>query len=80
MRETLSLLRLYHWEKSLWNGHYLWLIKQWGWKCIFRDTWIEAARLIKRKTGGRLAVNPTGFHEDIYLWNWEKMPSGYRWF
>jgi len=80
MRETLSLLKLYHWKKSFWTGHYLWLIRQWGWKYIFIDTWVEIISLVKRKTGGRLAINPQGNKRDVYLWPWEQMPSGYRWF
>jgi hypothetical protein len=39
MRESLSLLRGYHWKESFWNGHYRQLIKWWGWKCIVTDTW-----------------------------------------
>ena len=38
MRESLSLLCLWHWKKYFWDGHYLQLIKMWGWKCIFTDT------------------------------------------
>lgn len=38
MRETLSLLRLYHWKVSFWNGHYHWLCKEWGYKNVLVDT------------------------------------------
>jgi hypothetical protein len=41
MRETLSLLRLYHWWKSFWNGHYMKLIGYWGVWPIFADTWAD---------------------------------------
>ena len=47
MRETLSLIRWYHWRHSFWNGHYKWLVKQWGWKCVFIDTWTEIKWKIK---------------------------------
>lgn len=80
MRETLSLLRLHHWTRSFWNGHYWWLIKEWGWKCIFTDTWIELVWILKRKTGARLAIDPQNEMIDKYLWPWQKMPKGYRWF
>jgi len=76
MRESLSLLMLYHWRRSLWNGHYLDLIKTWGTKAIFHDTY----RDIKIKTGARLAIYPSWEKPEIYLWKWEKMPKGYRWF
>jgi len=49
MRETLSLLRLHHWKKSLWNGHYLQLIKWWGWKCVFADTMKDILKLITKR-------------------------------
>lgn len=48
MRETLSLLRKHHWKKSLWNGHYRYLIKLWGWKCVFTDTWGDIKMLAKK--------------------------------
>lgn len=80
MRETLSLLRLYHWKKSFWDGHYWRLIKLWGWKCILKDTWIEIIWKFKITTSARLAIDPKGEKIDIYLWSWEKMPKGYRWF
>lgn len=81
MRETLSLLRWYHWRESFWNGHYRQLIKWWGWQSILPDTWIDA----KIKTGARLAIHPTRESKgeggtEIWVWNWQKMPEGYRWF
>jgi len=48
-RETLSLFRFYHWKKSFWNGHYKFLIKTWGWRCLFGDTWRDFSKLITKK-------------------------------
>ena len=80
MRETLSLLRLYHWRESLWNGHYRQLIKWWGWGVILPDTWQD----VKIRTGARLAIHwrsaSEGGHKELFLWSWQKMPPHYRWF
>lgn len=64
----------------MWNGHYLWLVKQWGWKSIATDTATELKWKFKKLTGARLAIDPMCERPDKYLWRWQKMPNGYRWF
>jgi hypothetical protein len=93
IRETLSLIRAYHWKKSFWNGHYLYLIKLWGFKYIIIDTYKEVWIKIKIKTGARLCICPycyssegcicpnggmTPHHREKYLWSWQKTPVGYK--
>jgi hypothetical protein len=46
MRESLSVFSLRHWKKNFWNGHYLWLMKQWGVRCIILDTLEDIRRWI----------------------------------
>jgi hypothetical protein len=44
MRETLSLLRWYHWRHSFWSGHYKMLINLHGADKIYKDTFVDIKR------------------------------------
>ena len=53
MRETLSLLRLYHWLKSFWNGHYRWLCEKWGYDKIWKDTIDDLKNKVAKRIPGK---------------------------
>lgn len=47
-RQSLSIFQKYHWKESFWNGHYIQLIKWWGITTIFKDSWNDIKRLLKK--------------------------------
>jgi hypothetical protein len=71
-------------------------VRLWKWWHLFRVRWMlrrgRAIRLLRYLFVRRLAIDPTQYrhsgetfgqtkhHPDVMMFEWQKMPDGYRWF